>query len=61
MGLDADNKLIISYLVGNRGGEAAYVLMQDMASRLTDRVQLTTDGHKAYLLGGDRSGLRRRC
>ncbi len=49
MGLDADSKLIISYLVGNRGGESAYTLMQDMADRLTDRVQLTTDGHKSYL------------
>jgi len=49
IGLDADSKLIISYLVGNRGGHAALALMQDMADRLTDRVQLTTDGHKAYL------------
>ncbi len=49
VGMDADSKLIISYLVGNRGGEAAYQLMSDMASRLADRVQLTTDGHKAYL------------
>jgi IS1 family transposase len=49
MGLDADSKLIISYLVGNRGGNAACMLMQDMASRLVDRVQLTTDGYAAYL------------
>jgi len=49
IGQDADSKLIISYLVGNRGGEAAYSLMQDMAERLAGRVQLTSDGHKAYL------------
>ena len=49
MALDADNKFIISYVVGNGGGQAAYALMEDMAERLTDRVQLTTDGHKAYL------------
>jgi IS1 family transposase len=49
VGLDADSKLIISYLVGNRGGEAAYQLMSDMAERLAGRVQLTSDGHKAYL------------
>lgn len=49
IGLDADSKLIVSYLVGNRGGHAAYALMLDMAERLADRVQLTTDGHRAYL------------
>jgi IS1 family transposase len=49
VGQDADSKLIISYLVGNRGGEAAHALMQDMAERLADRVQLTSDGHRAYL------------
>lgn len=49
VGQDADSKLIISYLVGNRGGEAAHALMQDMAERLAERVQLTSDGHRAYL------------
>jgi IS1 family transposase len=49
VGMDADSKLIISYLVGDRGGQAALDVMQDMASRLTGRVQLTTDGHRAYL------------
>jgi hypothetical protein len=43
VGMDADSKLIISYLVGDRGGQAAYTLMQDMADRLTGRVQLTHD------------------
>jgi IS1 family transposase len=47
--LDADSKLVISYLVGLRDGGYAYEFMQDVAKRLTHRVQLTTDGHKAYL------------
>jgi IS1 family transposase len=49
--LDADNKLIISYLVGGRDGAYALSLMDDLRSRLANRVQLTTDGHKAYLEG----------
>jgi len=57
--LDADSKLIISYLVGGRDSEYAIEFMDDVASRLTNRVQMTTDGHKAYLeavegaFGGD--------
>ncbi|WP_421992196.1 IS1 family transposase [Qipengyuania sp.] len=57
--LDADSKLIVSYLVGDRSGEAAIDLMDDLRARLANRVQLTTDGHKAYLeavegaFGGD--------
>lgn len=47
--LDADSKMIISYLVGGRDGEYAQAFMDDVASRLANRVQLTTDGHKAYL------------
>ena len=47
--LDADSKLMISWLVGARDAGYASELMQDVASRLTNRVQLTTDGHKAYL------------
>src|SRR5438045_1210469 len=45
--------------VGSRGSDAAMVLMDDLARRLANRVQLTTDGHKAYLeavegaFGGD--------
>ena len=46
--LDADSKLVISYLVGQRGAAWAKVFMEDVASRLTSRVQLTTDGHRAY-------------
>ncbi len=48
-GLDADTKLIVSWLAGGRDGEYAIAFMDDLASRLTNRVQLTTDGHKAYL------------
>ncbi len=47
--LDADSKLIVSYLVGGRDAEYANDFMQDVAARLTSRVQLTTDGHRAYL------------
>jgi IS1 family transposase len=57
--LDADSKLIISYLVAGRDAEYARGFMDDVADRLANRVQLTTDGHKAYLeavesaFGGD--------
>ena len=47
--LCADSKLIVSYLVGGRDASYANDFMQDVASRLATRVQLTTDGHKAYL------------
>jgi IS1 family transposase len=47
--IDADTKLIVSYFVGDRGMESASILMDDLQSRITNRVQLTTDGHKAYL------------
>ena len=47
--LDADTKLIVSFYVGDRSGESAMVLMDDLRTRLANRVQLTTDGHKAYL------------
>lgn len=47
--LDAGSKLIISYLVGGRDAEWAGEFMQDVADRLANRVQLTTDGHKPYL------------
>jgi IS1 family transposase len=47
--LDADSKLIVSYLVGGRDSEYAMEFMDDLASRLANRVQLTSDGHKAYL------------
>lgn len=48
-GIDADSKLIVSYLVGDRSGQAAIELMDDLRARLANRVQLTTDGHRSYL------------
>lgn len=48
-GIDADTKLIISYLVGGRDGGWAHDFMEDCAKRIKNRVQITTDGHKAYL------------
>jgi IS1 family transposase len=47
--LDADSKLIVSWLVGGRDSEYAIEFMDDVAKRLANRVQLTTDGHRAYL------------
>src|SRR4051812_16144214 len=47
--LEADSKLLISYMVGGRDGDYAMALMDDLRGRLANRVQLTTDGHKAYL------------
>ena len=48
--IDADSRLMVSWLVGGRDAGYAWVFMQDVASRLTNRVQLTTDGHKPYLM-----------
>ncbi len=47
--IDAETKLIVSWLVGTRDAGTAYTFMMDVASRLRNRVQLTTDGHKPYL------------
>jgi IS1 family transposase len=47
--LDADTKLVPTYYVGGRSGLDAYRFMTDLAGRLRHRVQLTTDGHGAYL------------
>ena len=47
--IDADSKLMISWVVGDRDAGYANELMQDVASRLTSRIQLTTDGHRPYL------------
>ncbi len=55
----ADSKLVPAWLMGNRDIETASIFMDDLASRFSHRVQLTTDGHKAYLdavegaFGGD--------
>jgi IS1 family transposase len=47
--LEADTKLIVSFFVGGRDGDCARLFMDDVAARLATRVQLTSDGHKAYL------------
>ena len=49
VGLDADTKLVASWYVGGRDSEAAMRFINDLAPRLADSVQLTTDGHRAYL------------
>jgi len=45
----ADTKLAVSWLVGDRTTDTAAIFIEDLASRLSNRVQLTTDGHNAYL------------
>lgn len=47
--LCVDTKLVPSFLVGKRDADYAKAFMGDLKSRLASRVQLTTDGHKAYL------------
>jgi IS1 family transposase len=48
--LDADTKLMVTYFVGDRSGESALILADDLRSRIaSERVQITTDGHNAYL------------
>lgn len=57
--IDRDSKMILSFEVGDRSGATAIEFMDDLCARLANRVQLTTDGHKAYLeavegaFGGD--------
>jgi IS1 family transposase len=51
--IDADTKLCVSYLVGGRDAGWAHDFMQDCADRIYGHVQLTTDGHKAYLEAGE--------
>ncbi|MGH6835154.1 MAG: IS1 family transposase [Methylocella sp.] len=49
VGLDADSKLAVSWHVGDRDSEAAEIFINDLAKRLSNRVQLTSDGHRPYL------------
>jgi IS1 family transposase len=57
--IEGDTKLLVSWLVGGRDSDYAIAFMDDLRSRLANRVQLTSDGHKAYLeavegaFGGD--------
>src|ERR1017187_3879528 len=48
VGIDADTKLVVGYLVGGRDAGWALEFMQDCADRIRGRVQVTTDGHRAY-------------
>jgi len=50
--IDADTTLICS-MVGNRDAQAAFAFIEDLASRIESRIQLTTDGHAPYLLAVD--------
>jgi IS1 family transposase len=45
----ADSKLVPAWLVGERTVDDAWVFMQDLKGRLSNRVQLTTDGHQIYV------------
>lgn len=47
--IDRDHKMILAFEVGNRSAQTAREFMFDLAARLANRVQLTTDGHGAYL------------
>jgi IS1 family transposase len=47
--IDADTKLIVTYLIGGRDADYAQEFIEDLKTRLANRVQLTTDGHQVYL------------
>ncbi len=47
--LDADTKLVPSWRIGDRGSATAHDFMEDLASRMANRIQITTDGHKVYI------------
>eukprot|EP01037_Dinobryon_pediforme_P020958 gene20958-21706_t len=47
--IDADSKLVVNFFVGGRDSDCAQWFMNGVAERLSGRVQLTSDGHKAYL------------
>jgi IS1 family transposase len=51
--IDADSKLCVSWLVGNRDADTAREFMEDVAQRLQSRVQLSTDGNHTYLQAVD--------
>jgi IS1 family transposase len=47
--IDADTKLVPCWHVGTRGAISAHLFVRDLASRLANRIQLTTDGHTIYV------------
>src|SRR5258707_7095097 len=50
--IEAQSKLVLSWLVGLRDAGCATEFLQDVAGRVSTRIQLTTDGHKMYLSAG---------
>jgi IS1 family transposase len=48
--IDADSKLVLSWMVGDRNAKTAKTFLDDVAGRLSNRIQLTTDGHRMYFL-----------
>ena len=53
--IDPDTKLLIAWMVGDRGSDTANAFMSDLRFRLLDRVQLTTDGHAPYIEAVERT------
>ncbi len=53
--IDADSKLVISWMVGERSAEVARDVVEDLAGRLSNRIQLTTDGLKLYIKAVDKA------
>lgn len=53
--IDADSKLVPSWRIGSRDGATACEFVTDLASRLANRVQITSDGHKPYLEAVDKA------
>ena len=51
--IDADTKLLVSWLVGNRDTQSALIFMNDLKSRVAGRMQITSDGHRPYLQAVD--------
>lgn len=51
--IDADTKIVPTWLLGGRDADVACQFLYDLRQRLSNRVQLTSDGHKAYLVGVD--------
>ena len=55
IGIEADTKLVISWLPGDRGTPFAVEFMRDLKSRLANRIQLSTDGLGAYIHAVDQA------
>ena len=53
--IDADTKLVPAWLASRRDAESASIFIADLKERLSNRVQITTDGHKAYLEAMERA------